>query len=471
MITPGGSRDVVQTGASLYSEDTDDAEYSIDKSDGDDDADSELACHPSNVAKAKILGICLLSERGSVYVESRSIYGAVIVMPQLARSMEWPSRLTFEALRSVYFLILDLALQGAFLMYLFESDNVMTGFSGKMFLCDMGALCQSNTANSGPACTGPAGTDITPGRTYDFGTWSTRSFLASSLESIFPGQADAIGSMVDPGEYAMESYWCRWLCVFLFMMTMMQEVTNMYDMGLLLWSVPNRDESWIRFKHHHDSDGAKVADSQGSKKKGTPWYDDVELTVAGMPVHWKILNLVCVLLPKLMIWKLTASTGVTFLMESAGIEDLVVNSVALTFILGISEMVCETVTSETTHEMLSRCKEYPLWDHRKVAQMTDSDIVNTFGSKFAMRPITYLEALQALVPLRFLGVCGLTIFFVWNYYHEHCRLYEGSGTWLPQDLHVAPTTELTFMNALLPSLYPIRKDGDVAWTMPKILSP
>lgn len=245
----------------------------------------------------------------------------------------------------------------------------------------------------------------------------------------------------------------------------------MYDMGKLLWVVPNRPESWIHFKHHAHHDEAPAADSSAAREKGSVWYDDVELTVAGMPVHWKVMNFFFVLIPKFMIWKLTASTGVTFLMESAGIEDLVVNSVALTFILGISEMVCETLTSATTHEMLDRCKEYPMWNHKKVARMTDDDILNTFGSDEAMRPITYLETLQALLPGRFLGVCSLTIFFVWSYYGQHCIRYEGSATYIPKDVLVAPTTKFNFLNAFLPSVFPVYKEGDLVWTMPNIISP
>eukprot|EP00930_Biecheleria_cincta_P041346 TRINITY_DN28331_c0_g1_i1.p1 TRINITY_DN28331_c0_g1~~TRINITY_DN28331_c0_g1_i1.p1 ORF type:complete len:453 (+),score=75.90 TRINITY_DN28331_c0_g1_i1:47-1405(+) len=426
---------------------------------GSSDGEDDCLVHPDKVAKAKVMGLCVLMEKGCCFVEKRSIYGAVILMPQLARSMEWPGILTFEAIRSHVLLALDLILQLFIVMMVSKHENVMNGFSGQMFLCDLGAGCTDNTANSGPACTGPAGTDITPGRTYSFDIWNARQFVKSSLLAVFPGQADVINKNVDPGEYAMESYSCRWLCCLLFMMSMMQELQYIVDMAYLVYWVPSADESWVHFKHE---------DAGEEQNGGSAWYDDVELTIAGMPRKWKISIILFVLCPKILIWQFTCRTGTVFLMESAAIDDLIVNSVALTFILTLSETICETLTSEITHDMLSRCKDFPLFDEKTEQNLTDDEIVQKYTHPEEMRPLTVLDFVKSLLPLKMIGVLVLTVLFVLDYYRSHCTYHSGL-VFLPNPLYIAKTSQYSILNFFFPSWFPLEREEGAEW-MPSNMS-
>eukprot|EP00913_Durusdinium_trenchii_P002920 g2707.t1 len=247
---------------------------------------------------------------------------------------------------------------------------------------------------------GPSGTEITPPRLYSFDIWTTRIFVRESLKAIFPDKQerrcdlvtpmhkhDDIQDLIDPGEYGLESYWCRLLCCILFVMSMLKEATNIIGMGKVLYYPPTRADSWLGEGmgdsqadivqadldsgdvktipvSSDDPEDARANSRQsvlGDKKRSTrllssedlasaavppsgdvfeeEMLDSIDLKIAGMPLMWKVINAVCILLPKILVWKLTVQTGITFLMETASISDLVVNSIALTFILSIDEMI------------------------------------------------------------------------------------------------------------------------------------
>merc|ERR1719506_2605612 len=59
---------------------------------------------------------------------------------------------------------------------------------------------------------------------------------------------------------------------------------------------------------------------------------------------------------------LTLSSGTTFLMESEGIDDVIVNSTALGFLLSIDELILSAIQSPSLDFFLHNCAEYPLYD-------------------------------------------------------------------------------------------------------------
>merc|ERR1719428_450916 len=97
-----------------------------------------------------------------------------------------------------------------------------------------------------------------------------------------------------------------------------------------------------------------------------------------MPLAWKIANVMIVLLPKVLLWKLTVETGVTFLMETAGISDIVVNSVALSFILNFDEMIYNVLTTWETRQMLSKVEEYAPYDLTEANSWSDEQIMKKY---------------------------------------------------------------------------------------------
>ena len=46
-----------------------------------------------------------------------------------------------------------------------------------------------------------------------------------------------------------------------------------------------------------------------------------------MPIKWKFINFFFVLLPKFYIWLVTVDAGIVFLLETAAIEEMIINAV------------------------------------------------------------------------------------------------------------------------------------------------
>jgi len=469
---------------------------------------------PSSLARAKLLGALDICEAGACFVEKGSIYGAAILMPQLARSMSWHRLLTIEAFRSFLLIGVSIFLQVSLLVMLARKESVYDTFAGQMFLCDLGAGC---IQGQGTMCTGPSGTEITPPRLYSFDIWSTRLYVRESLKKIFPDKQDDIQDLVDPGEYGLESYWCRLLCCILFVMSMLKEATNIIGMGKVLYYPPTHADSWLgegisgneavdtecppktakasepqkRDAKEEDPDGSKRSSTQsmGLNRKSwramksaeeltstasagldvddgfeEDWLDSIDLRIAGMPLMWKVINAVAILLPKILVWKLTVQTGITFLMETASISDLVVNSIALTFILSIDEMICETLTSQSTLSMLSRCKDYPLFDP-ELAQLSDDDIASKYGGEKLEERLRVWDILAIVFPTRLVCVVVITFYFVWSYYHQHCTLTE-DAEFLPNSLYPPKNSDFSIFNAIFPDFFPIETVSNPSWTMP-----
>ena len=66
----------------------------------------------------------------------------------------------------------------------------------------------------------------------------------------------------------------------------------------------------------------------------------------------------------MVLWIMTASTGVTFLMETGGIDDIIVNSVALGFLLQLDETITDAMMSSEVNDLLDECKATGKKDER-----------------------------------------------------------------------------------------------------------
>jgi len=270
---------------------------------------------------------------GSVGLERGSVYGAAVAIPQIARSAGWSGTMMALAARSYFFLILNILVQGFLLSMIGEEANIMHPYSSRMHLCDFGANLQDcpDSAN----CNGPGGTTMTYSRLYDYTTWSTRKFVGEALTDLFPNRAKDIAQFADPGEYGLEDYYCRLVCCFIFSMAVMNELYVTLGLLRLLWCLPSSDDKWVRFRPPEwDADKSRAKQIFGWTE-----LDLVKFGVAGLPVYWKVINFVVVFIPKMCLWTVLVSSGFHFLMETSGIVDVIMNSMALTFILSLDELV------------------------------------------------------------------------------------------------------------------------------------
>jgi len=126
-----------------------------------------------------------LEFRGAYKLEADSVYGAVVAMPQIARSLGWSW--TFRALvfRAWMLLALNYLLQGCATMYIAQESQVMDVLSGKVHLCDFAYDLED--CPNGNHCTGPGGTKYTASSLYDFDVWSVRSYMRDMLKASVKG--------------------------------------------------------------------------------------------------------------------------------------------------------------------------------------------------------------------------------------------------------------------------------------------
>ena len=127
--------------------------------------------------------------------------------------------MTILVIESYLFLFVNFIVQGGLLYMIAKDQNVMGAFSGRMFLCDFGAGVGDCVGHSW--CRGPGGTETTPHRLRNWVTFSNRNFARDSMKALFPDRESDIHDKVDPGEYGVESYHCRWICCFIFVMSVM----------------------------------------------------------------------------------------------------------------------------------------------------------------------------------------------------------------------------------------------------------
>eukprot|EP00439_Symbiodinium_sp_Y106_P021562 s7916_g2.t1 len=241
-----------------------------------------LVEYRQKMASAKLVGALVYMDMGRVNVEPSSVYGAAILMPQVARTAGWPRSMARPVLQSYFYLYVCMLIHGALLCYIRKEQAVMDLFAGQMYLCDFGANLNACTVDpNAEGCTGPAGTSATAPRLYGWSAWQTRSFVAASLKALFPDKADDIRSNVDPGEYGVESYNCRLLCCLVFVISIGQEAHNIMQMARLLYYVPSTDEPWYELGEEEEDE------AQESMEK---WLGQVTVQVAGMSRQWRSLN-------------------------------------------------------------------------------------------------------------------------------------------------------------------------------------
>jgi len=324
-----------------------------------------------------------------------------------------------------------------------------------MHLCDFGANVQD--CPGGSNCVGPSGTIFKPERIYDFNTWNTRMYVRQALLDIFPAHKEVIHAKVDPGEYGMENYYCRLACVLLFMFSVMDDMKQTAGLITLLCKVPSEAENWIAYDPPDWEDKHKAKQIHGWSE-----LDLVKFRVAGMPIEWKVVNFVMVVVPKTLLWWGVVSTGVHFLMETANIVDLVVNTMSLSWLLEIDEMIFERLTTVASKTIMGALEDYPLFDTDDVEHEDDDKAYERFIHEEHGKTWHDEQLIALMMPKRFFFVIGLTAFFVAGYYFHNCEMWSnGSFVSVPMAL---PLEGLNL--GLMRTIFGEPTDGQRYWEMP-----
>lgn len=430
--------------------------------------DANVNCLPDKdknayVAAGKALSFFSKMEgEGSCGLERGSVYGAAVAIPQVARSAGYSRTLTSLALRSYLFLTINIAMQLYLLSMIGEEAHVMSGFAGQPHLCDFGRRIKN--CPDATDCTGPGGTKYTFPRLYDFPTWATRTFVRDSLKAIFPDREEDIQKLADPGEYGLENYWCRLVCCFIFMMAVMEDFRSSLNLILLLWNIPTAPEKWLRYEvpnyGHATSDKFQIKLEHGWRE-----LDLVRFGVAGMPAVWKFLNVASVVLPKLSLWVMLTVSGTYFLMETAGIVDGIMNSVALTFILSLDEMVFSVFTTTAVKHIMANIEDYELFTVDQEEQETEEEVLHRFCRE-EFGPNSWGKFFKTLNPKRLWYVLTLMILFVIPYYYMYCQQAD-DGSWYSKPVRVVQRVEWNPVSFIFPfKAFGWHVEDEPVWAMP-----
>lgn len=386
----------------------------------------------AKVAAARAVNILMMKEKtGSCQVPTQSVYGVVVVMPQIARSAGWSSTFASLAIRGFLHLALNLVVQAVLLYQIFLESNVMNLYGGQPHLCNFGRTFDTCASKPGPDCLGPGGTTYTRDNLYgSFPQWSTRMYVRDALLLAMPEHADAIHANVVPGEYGIESPMCRVVCLFLFVMYIMDDLRETVNTALLLWHVPSTSESWL------DYETPKWSGKDEAKKKlGLEEFDFIKFKIRGMSVPWKWANAIFVVLPKFLIWLLLISAGTQFLMDTAEITDLICNCLALAFVLQMDELIAARLCTEATKAIMDKLEAYDLYDRWQIdhENAQDNDVAQTYDRTEARWKVTEGKLLLLLFPKRLVAILVVCFTaYVW-YFFRFCDLTE-SGAWVSKTL-------------------------------------
>lgn len=417
----------------------------------------------ARVAAAKLMNILWAKEPSQVHLD-QSLYGAAFVLPQIARSAGWPKELKVLCLKTFLVLLCNYVVQFAILYFIAKEDMVWDLFSGQMYLCDFGK--DATSCPDGPNCLGPGGTVFTNSRYYSWNQWSARTFARDSMKALFPEELPEIGRYADPGEYGLESNTCRMVCCMLFVVTVLGDLLGSFNLAWLMNRIESSDDLWIDWTPPKPS--AWASKEHAKMVMNHEEMDFVQLRIAGMPFHWKVLNWLLILLPKLALWKVTTEAGIVFLMETQGIEDLVVNSVALAFILQIDELLCSELMNVKVHQLLEKLEvnvtgELSAID--EVERMTDQELFEK-NQQEIFDPWN-LKDLWALVPVKFVLTIFITWFFMMRYYWSFCVQSEAGGV-VSKSLGLPLGSKLSLASAYLASIFPHPTEEKFFWSMPDV---
>eukprot|EP00930_Biecheleria_cincta_P036106 TRINITY_DN24784_c0_g1_i2.p1 TRINITY_DN24784_c0_g1~~TRINITY_DN24784_c0_g1_i2.p1 ORF type:complete len:246 (+),score=33.41 TRINITY_DN24784_c0_g1_i2:141-878(+) len=228
----------------------------------------------------------------------------------------------------------------------------------------------------------------------------------------------------------------------------------------LLWAVPSKPEKWLSYEtpeFHEDKEEAK-------KVHGWSELDLVQFNVCGMPAVWKIINFSIIAVPKLVIWVVLVSSGFHFLMETATITNLIVNSMALAFILSIDEMIFAAFSTVAVKHMMEKLEDHVLFEAEFEERETEEDVLRRYTST-DLGSGRWMSCYRWIIPRRLIFCLLLMGFFYWRYYINNCLLLP-DGSWVSKPLRQPEGVGYNFLGFLVPSFLNYL-DTSPLWSMPE----
>jgi len=309
-----------------------------------------------------------------------TLYSGSIVMPMIARSSGYQLTFTAIAVKMVVLNVACIALQFGLIVSFYHSLVVLPGLDGTPNICTYGQdVGKRHTPH------GPLGFPLERNR-GNIETDYTRVMVRNTLYEVMK-KVNVTNNSIGPVELGMESATCRTVCIGVFCVAICAELFSIHDLIRFLLNVPteapgdpNASNSAERGEEallddEEDKPGSRAAGrwitfSQDAKieslrqswhETGRSNLDSVRFKACAMPMSWKVFGS-AMLVAHIFIVVLTFWNGLSFLMNTGGIVDLVLNTLSLTFILDLDRLLFFTLARGITKEILKRVEPLMLHD-------------------------------------------------------------------------------------------------------------
>jgi len=281
----------------------------------------------------------------------QSVYTASIVFPQIARSSGYQLTYVAISLKMICLTIICFVLQLIFVISLWQASVYRPTQGGGPHMCTYG----QDTGNSQQ--TGPLGITINPDRSNlesNYKMLIIRNTLWEVLRHL-----NITNSAIGPVEFGTESASCRGAAVAAFFFSIILEVSSMWSTAVFLVRSPTLHSR----NEYHAEQWISLAEPNlftGNLRSvlGKSDLDCVTFKMAGMPLCWKILWAWPVLLCRQVIIATVAYVGFYFLMNTGGIVDLVLNCIALVFIVDMDKLSFAAFATHVTCDILQRLQPF-----------------------------------------------------------------------------------------------------------------
>merc|ERR1719253_143130 len=132
-------------------------------------------------------------------------------------------------------------------------------------------------------------------------------------------------------------------------------------------------------------------------------------------------------------------------METATIDAMIMNVVALSFILDIDEVICDSLFSNESKSLLEKCE--PLHLFEAVEQERDRLVYERHQLNRNYHCCSF-KFLHEVFPTTLIFTLLAELLFQLIYFQSYCR-YEPDGSWIPVDVYEPRDDSLSFSSFLL----------------------
>jgi len=147
----------------------------------------------------------------------------------------------------------------------------------------------------------------------------------------------------------------RKLCVIAFVLWLFKDLRQTYEIAMLILKLPNQAGKWMVMKMVTESSMVQL------DKKGFLEHEDeaeIEWQIDAMELQWKIITSVFIIIPKFMVAVALCYYGSVWLLNTTERSDLILNAVALVFVLELDEAVFAAVMSSDTQTKMDNLQSW-----------------------------------------------------------------------------------------------------------------